>query len=145
MLTEAGDHPRAENEVAYRAGPRPAWPGQPCGDHAADRGAVGKGWRFAGQHLPGVIHRREQLGQRRTGAHRDHQLRRVVLNDAAMSTGVEHFAGHLAAEKGLAVAALNLQRRGIGPRGVDLIEQGVGGIEISHQNRSSSGKGSCPA
>ncbi len=85
--------------------------------------------RLAGQHLPGFIERGFQLGERRAGTHGDHQFGGVVADDAAVRAGVEHLPFDRTAEKGLAVAALDAQRRVGGERLVDLIQQLLAGVE----------------
>src|SRR3990167_8963929 len=64
-----------------------------------------------------------------------------------MGAAVDHLSLDLAAEKGLAVAALNAQRQRIVEGVIDLFQQRRAGIEIMrhvHQKRSRSGKGSWP-
>ncbi|MNY05257.1 hypothetical protein D3C86_1379690 [compost metagenome] len=84
MLAETGDHPGAEDKIAHRAGPRPTRPRQPAGNHAAHGGIIRKGRRFTGQHLLCGVQHLLELGQRRAAARGDHQLGRVVTDDAAV-------------------------------------------------------------
>ncbi|MNP17733.1 hypothetical protein D3C76_1101740 [compost metagenome] len=99
----ATDQACAQDKVAYRTGPWATRPRQPGGDHAADRGVVAKCWRFAGQPLPGGVEGGKQFPQRGAGPGRDDQFGGVVVDDATMHAGVQHFAGHFAPQEGLAV------------------------------------------
>jgi hypothetical protein len=58
--------------------------------------------------------RRFQLGQRGAGAHRDHQLTRLVAADAAQRAHVERIAACGFTVEGLAATAPDVQRALVG-------------------------------
>src|SRR5512139_899955 len=95
--------------------------------------------RLERQHL---VLRREQrldLGERGAGACGQHQLLRLVVDDAGEPAGAQHLAFVCVAVEGLAAAALDDEWRVARVRGADALDQGV-----DHQNLGSSGCGSWP-
>src|SRR5690606_10574981 len=123
QLALTGDDPGAEHQVAHRTRPGPARAGQPGGDHAAHSGLATEGGRLAGQRLALFVQGGKQLDQRRATAHRHYQLGGIVVDDTAVLAGIQYVTGHRAAEKGLAVGALDGQGR-VALQGIeDLLQQ----------------------
>ena len=89
------EDPHAQHEVAHRAGVGPARPGQARGDRAAERRARAEVRRLEREHLPGVGERALDVGERRAGARRHHELGRIVVDDAGVGRRVEHLADAL--------------------------------------------------
>src|SRR5262249_21263049 len=134
----AVDQLHAEHEVAQRAGRSAPRAGEPRGDAAAERrGAeVRRLERQALAFLPeGGFH----FSGRRAAARGQHQLARLVVDDAGVATRVEQLAARFVAVEVLAAAAAQPQRRGARGRRADLVLQCRG-----RQKRASSGCGSAP-
>ena len=92
-LAVGADDARAQHQVAQAAAPGAAWAAEPRGESAADgRRGPEVGW-LAAQVLTLLGEHGLQRRQRGAGAHRDHQLHRVVVGDAMMRAHVEHFLG----------------------------------------------------
>ena len=100
----------AQHKITHRAGVGAARPRQAAGHGAADSGAAGKMRRLERQHLFFFCHYRFDFGQRRAGAHRQHQLLRLVIDDAAVGAQVQRFALNRRAVKGLAATGADRQR-----------------------------------
>ena len=77
------DDAHAEHEIARRTGVRTAWAGQAAADGAADGAPSEPRWLKAQ-----VLSLRRQLllkvVERRAGAHGDHQVDRIIVDDAAV-------------------------------------------------------------
>src|SRR5258708_1437454 len=123
-----------------RARPRvPRLPGEGGGDAAAQGGVLAEMRRFEGQTLPGFVKKLLQLGKRGAAARRDHELGRLVADEAGMGAGVEQLAARLVAVEILGSAAAQPQGRAMGGCLPDSpLEIGEG------QNRGSSACGSLP-
>ena len=112
MLGAAIDQLHPEDKIAHRtdAGARRAR--QARRHHAAHRGTGAKVRRLKRQALPVLGQQRFDFGQRRTGAGGDHQLARLVADDAAVGARIELLAlQRHAAMKVLAAPATDTQRR----------------------------------
>ncbi|SRN37152.1 Uncharacterised protein [Shigella flexneri] len=93
MFSSAGNDARAEDKIADRTAPRATRPRQPAGDHPAPGGFFTIMRRLTGKHLPGALQRRFNRHQRRSGTSGYHQLGRVVINNAAMTTHIQRLPG----------------------------------------------------
>ncbi len=105
VLAKTGDDPCAQHEITHRPAPRAARSRKPRSDHTAERRSA-KVWRFARQHLACGVQCLDQLAQWRAGARSNHQLCRVISDDAPVLAGIEYFASGFTTERSLAVAAL---------------------------------------
>ena len=85
QLAAAVDHGEPQHEVAHGADAGARRAAQARGDHAAHRRAAGEVRRLERQALAALGQHGFQLGQRRAGAHGDHQLARLVAGDAAQA------------------------------------------------------------
>ena len=94
VLAAAVEDPHAEHEVAHRAGVGAPRPGQPA---ATAPPSVAPSPKCGGSNAsiwPARAHRRARSSrERRAGARRDHELGRIVVDDAGVGVRVEHVAG----------------------------------------------------
>src|SRR3569623_292606 len=67
--------------------------------------------RLEREDLLVLVQRGFDFRQRRTRTRRDHQFRRLIMNDTAMTTGVQRFSHGRTAEKSLGIAADDAERR----------------------------------
>src|SRR4029450_11639259 len=116
VLAFAVENAHAKDEIAYRAGMRTARTGQTSGNATAEGGARWRSTvhtemrRFEGEHLIGFGHCCIDLGQRCSGASGDHELSRIVVDDAGVCAGLEHVTGQRLTVEILAAAATDSER-----------------------------------
>jgi hypothetical protein len=123
---------RAQHVVAHTADGRSRRATQAGGDHAADGPARAETRRLERQALALLGQRGLQRRKRCAGTHRDHQLRRLVGADAGQRGDVERLALWHFAVEGLGVAAADVQRGFLRPRGLDLVDQALQ-RRVTHQ------------
>ena len=126
------EHAHAEHVVAQRSGPGARRTGESAGDRAADRGRAAPGGRFERQALAASREQRLDVAQRRAGPCREHELARVVGDDAAVPGDLERLAVDRSAEERLAVAADDAERRRRPMRRAHLVDEGLGGVVLDH-------------
>src|SRR5581483_11815158 len=100
-LAFAVDNSGAEHEVAGAAGVRAARPGKAAGDRAAERRLRAEMRRLEGQHLVMRRERGFEIAQRGAGAGGYHELRRLMVDDAAVAGDGKRFPPRRAAVKTL--------------------------------------------
>src|SRR3569623_1896017 len=110
-LAAAVDDFHAQHEIARRARIRAARPRQTAGYRSAQSRAIAEMRRLEREDLLVLVQRGFDFRQRRTRTRRDHQFRRLIMNDTAMTTGVQRFSHGRTAEKSLGIAADDAERR----------------------------------
>ena len=100
----------AEHEVACRTGVRAPRSRQSGGNATAERCVAAEMRRLETEHLSLFAHCRFDFSERCAGARGNHQFRRFVFDNAAVSGDVERLAGGGVAVKHFAAAAADVQR-----------------------------------